>query len=288
MGARLGKEGNRQALAHFHYFRPWDPAHVRARLSWKTEPAIRPIALIIDDTGFLKDRDASACVSRQHTGTAGKVTNCQAGVYLHLTSARASAAVDWRLFLPEPWDPASPKADRVTVARRECGIPASVGMQRSGSWPWTWSTRHSRGHRRAMAVADGGNTAAFCQGLEERGLHFVVGASTTVAHPGGAVPSVPLYSGTAARLRRVTPTLPGVRSSRSSTPDAVRADPCGGGRAPVRAPAAAVSTRMYGRFVVLRIRPAGRRIRKISRGPELPAWKQALGLAHFEGHTWNR
>jgi SRSO17 transposase len=34
-------------------------------------PAIKPTALIIDDTGFLKDGDASACVSRQCTGTAG-------------------------------------------------------------------------------------------------------------------------------------------------------------------------------------------------------------------------
>ncbi|MFE5190571.1 transposase, partial [Streptomyces sp. NPDC056628] len=59
-----------------------------------------PEALIVDDTGFLKDGDASACVSRQYTGTAGKVTNCQVGVSLHLATDHASAAVNWRLFLP--------------------------------------------------------------------------------------------------------------------------------------------------------------------------------------------
>lgn len=36
----------------------------------------------------------SACVTRQYTGTAGKVTNCQARVSLHLASDAASAAVN--------------------------------------------------------------------------------------------------------------------------------------------------------------------------------------------------
>ncbi|RPK54259.1 hypothetical protein EES42_43170 [Streptomyces sp. ADI95-17] len=128
MAARLGEDGNRQALAHFVTSSPWDAAHVRARLAWRMQPVIKPTALIIDDTGFLKDGDASACVTRQYTGTAGKVTNCQAGVSLHLASNGASVAVNWRLFLPGCWDPASPKADRAKVARRDkCAIPVQVG-----------------------------------------------------------------------------------------------------------------------------------------------------------------
>ncbi|MER7000874.1 transposase, partial [Streptomyces sp. NPDC000410] len=96
IAARLGEDGNRQALAHFITSSPWDPSHVRARLAWKMQDAVRPTALIIDDTGFLKDGEASVCVARQYTGTAGKVTNCQAGVSLHLASDHASAAIDWR------------------------------------------------------------------------------------------------------------------------------------------------------------------------------------------------
>jgi hypothetical protein len=99
MAARLGEDGNRQALAHFITSSPWDPAHARARLAWRMQEAIGVEALIVDDTGFLKDGDASACVSRKYTGTAGKVTKCQVGVSLHLASDRASAAVNWRLFL---------------------------------------------------------------------------------------------------------------------------------------------------------------------------------------------
>ena len=82
MAARLGEDGNRQALAHFITTSPWDPAHIRARLAWRMEAAIRPTALIFDDTGFLKDGTASACVSRQYTGTAGRIENAQVAVYL--------------------------------------------------------------------------------------------------------------------------------------------------------------------------------------------------------------
>ncbi|CAL9337293.1 IS701 family transposase ISSav4 [Streptomyces sp. enrichment culture] len=128
MAARLGEDGNRQALTPFITSSPWNAAHVRARLAWRMHEAIAPEALIVDDTGFLEDGDASACVARQYTGTAGKVTNCQVGVSVHLATDRASAAVNRRLFLPGSWDPVSPQADAVKVARRaRCGIPAQVG-----------------------------------------------------------------------------------------------------------------------------------------------------------------
>lgn len=56
---------------HFVTSSPWDPAQVRARLTWRIQPVVRPTALIVNDTGFLKDGDASACVTRQYSGTAG-------------------------------------------------------------------------------------------------------------------------------------------------------------------------------------------------------------------------
>ncbi|MGW5274942.1 transposase, partial [Streptomyces sp. NPDC004044] len=51
MAARLGEDGNRQALAHFITTSPWDPAHIRAKLAWRMEGMIRPEALVFDDTG---------------------------------------------------------------------------------------------------------------------------------------------------------------------------------------------------------------------------------------------
>ncbi|MFD8414001.1 IS701 family transposase [Streptomyces sp. NPDC059650] len=276
MAARLGRDGNRQALAHFVTSSPWDPAHVRAKLAWRMQPVIRPAALVIDDTGFLKDGDASACVTRQYTGTAGKVTNCQAGVSLHLASDHASAAVDWRLFLPRSWDPASPEADPAKVARRTtCGIPPEAGHVEK--WQLALDMvdeTRSWGVDVPVAVADGGygDTAAFRLGLQERGLHYVVGVSTTVtAHPGDAVPLTPPYSGTG---RRPAAKYPEPAQSVKSLvievgKHAARPVQWRGGSRPGTGRSG--FKRMYSRFVALRIRPAGREIRKAVEGPELPA-----------------
>ena len=37
--------------------------------------------LVIDETGFLKQGKASCGAARQYTGSAGKITNCQIGVF---------------------------------------------------------------------------------------------------------------------------------------------------------------------------------------------------------------
>jgi SRSO17 transposase len=52
MAARLGEDGNRQALANFITTSPWDAAHIRAQLAWRMEEAIGPDALVFGDTGF--------------------------------------------------------------------------------------------------------------------------------------------------------------------------------------------------------------------------------------------
>ncbi|NUV45188.1 IS701 family transposase, partial [Streptomyces sp. CAI-24] len=201
MAARLGEDGNRQALAHFITSSPWDPAHVRARLAWRMQDAIDAEALIVDDTGFLKDGDASACVSRQYTGTAGKVTKCQVGVSLHLANDRASTAVNWRLFLPASWDPTSPEADADKVARRgRCQIPAHVGHVEK--WQLALDMideAQSWGVDVPLVVADAGygDAAAFRLGLEERNLPYAVGISSRhTAQPASARPVQPAYTGT--------------------------------------------------------------------------------------------
>ncbi|MGW3140990.1 transposase [Streptomyces sp. NPDC001139] len=77
-------------------------------------------------------------MARQYTGTAGKVTNCQAGVSLHPASDSASAAVGWRLFLPESWDQPRPRPIRARwPAERRAVFPKRSVMSRSCSWPWT-------------------------------------------------------------------------------------------------------------------------------------------------------
>jgi SRSO17 transposase len=68
--------------------------------------------LVIDETGFLKQGKASCGVSRQYTGSAGKITNCQIGVFAAYVSRHGHAFVDRALYLPKSWtdDPARLKA----------------------------------------------------------------------------------------------------------------------------------------------------------------------------------
>ena len=59
--------------------------------------------LIIDETGFLKKGTRSAGVARQYSGTAGRVENCQIGVFLAYASAQGHALIDRELYLPKEW-----------------------------------------------------------------------------------------------------------------------------------------------------------------------------------------
>jgi SRSO17 transposase len=60
--------------------------------------------LAVDETGFLKKGKMSAGVARQYTGTAGRVENCQVGVFLAYAGPDgARALIDRELYLPEKW-----------------------------------------------------------------------------------------------------------------------------------------------------------------------------------------
>ena len=60
--------------------------------------------LAVDETGFLKKGRMSAGVARQYTGTAGRVENCQVGVFLaYCAPDGARALIDRELYLPAKW-----------------------------------------------------------------------------------------------------------------------------------------------------------------------------------------
>src|SRR6476661_6339646 len=71
--------------------------------------------LVIDETGFLKQGKASCGVARQYTGSAGKITNCQIGVFAAYVSGKGHAFIDRALYLPQAWadDPARRAAAHV-------------------------------------------------------------------------------------------------------------------------------------------------------------------------------
>jgi SRSO17 transposase len=60
--------------------------------------------LVIDETGFLKKGKKSVGVQRQYSGTAGRIENCQIGVFLTYTSRGGDhTLVDRELYLPKSW-----------------------------------------------------------------------------------------------------------------------------------------------------------------------------------------
>jgi SRSO17 transposase len=75
--------------------------------------------LVVDETGFLKKGTHSVGVARQYSGTAGRVENCQVGVFLGYASPLGQALIDRRLYLPDAW-----AADE--ARRRQVRVPEPV------------------------------------------------------------------------------------------------------------------------------------------------------------------
>src|SRR4051812_47091822 len=75
--------------------------------------------LVLDETGFIKKGTKSVGVQRQYSGTAGRIENCQIGVFLGYAGQHGHALIDRALYLPEVWanDP---------VRRSAAGVPEEV------------------------------------------------------------------------------------------------------------------------------------------------------------------
>ena len=95
---------------------PWRQQAVLGRSHWNAdalremvrEYALETLAspgavLVIDETGFLKQGVRSCGVGRQYTGSAGKITSCQIGVFAAYVSDRGCAFIDRQLYLPKEW-----------------------------------------------------------------------------------------------------------------------------------------------------------------------------------------
>lgn len=78
--------------------------------------------LIVDETGFLKKGTKSVGVKRQYSGTAGRIENCQIGVFLCYATSRGAALIDRALYLPQDW---ASDAER----REEAGVPEEIAFQ---------------------------------------------------------------------------------------------------------------------------------------------------------------
>jgi SRSO17 transposase len=130
--------------------------------------------LVVDETGFLKKGTKSVGVTRQYSGTAGRIENCQVGVFLGYATSRGRAMLDRSLYLPKEWaddahrrkaagvPPATRFATKLVLARRmiERAVAAGVAAK--------WVT----------ADAVYGSDYGFRTALEDLGLGYVVGVRT--------------------------------------------------------------------------------------------------------------
>jgi SRSO17 transposase len=130
--------------------------------------------LVVDETGFLKKGTKSCGVARQYSGTAGRIENCQVGVFLGYATARGRAMLDRALYLPKEWAAAASRrkvagvpravrfATKLVLARRMIERAVTAGV------PARWVT----------ADAVYGSDYGFRSALEEMGLGYVVGVRT--------------------------------------------------------------------------------------------------------------
>ncbi len=147
--------------------------------------------LVLDETGFVKKGTKSVGVQRQYRGTAGKVENCQLGVFLAYVTAPGQVLLDRRLYLPPAWadDPARRVEAKVPEAVTFQTLPQLGQAMLEQAWaqpiPHAWVTADERY----------GSVPSFLAALEERGTPYVIavpattrvwGADTTmVAGPAG-------------------------------------------------------------------------------------------------------
>ena len=218
MAGRLGVD--HQQLQQFVTSSTWDYGEVRRRVARWADEFVVPQAYVIDDTGFPRDGADSPGVARMYSGTLGKTGNCQIGVSVHAVTDWASAAIDWRLFLPASWDDTatgdSGAAAGIRRRRARCKVPSEVrhrekwrlaldmldeitGAEPAGGWGLP--------RRPVTADAGYGEITAFRLGLEARGLPYVVAVkAATSAYLASAAPQTMDYTG---RGRPPVPPLPG-------------------------------------------------------------------------------
>jgi SRSO17 transposase len=145
--------------------RPYGVQHLLGRADWDADAVRDDLTayalehlgdpdgvLIVDETGFLKKGAKSAGVQRQYSGTAGRIENCQVGVFLAFVGRRGRAFLDRELYLPKEW---AEDADR----RAEAGIPEGV----------RFATKPALAQRMVERALDAGVRASWVTGDEVYG-----------------------------------------------------------------------------------------------------------------------
>ncbi len=182
---------------------PWRQQAILGRGRWEAD-ALRDVVreyalealsdpdavLVIDETGFLKQGKSSCGVGRQYTGSAGKVTNCQIGVFAAYVSRHGHAFIDRALYLPKAWTDDKARLAAAHVPK-ELGFATKprlavqmIGRAIAANVPFAWVAADSVYGVGELETA-----------LRRAGKGYVLGVSATHQfHSWGRTPAV---SGTA-------------------------------------------------------------------------------------------
>src|SRR3954470_20687583 len=128
----------------------WDADALRDRIRADVIEAFgdRDGVLVVDETGFLKKGEHSVGVARQYSGTAGRIENCQIGVFLAYASRYGQALIDRRLC---PAGSLGPGREQAGQGRRAGG-----GCLRDQAADGLRIDRPSARCRRALCLGAGG------------------------------------------------------------------------------------------------------------------------------------
>jgi SRSO17 transposase len=164
----------------------WDEDEVRDRLIGYVAAELGDPGgvLIADETGFLKSGRQSAGVQRQYTGTAGKITNCQIGVFLaYAVPARGRRVlIDRELYLPRSWREdegrcaAAGIPGELEFATKPALAQKMVERAIKAGLPFAWFTADE-------AYGDNGKLRDWLQGA---GIAYVVAVACDTQVPAGA------------------------------------------------------------------------------------------------------
>ena len=159
-------------IQHFLGRAKWDADEVRDDLQqYVVEHLARKDGvLIVDETGFFKKGTKSAGVGRQYSGTAGRIENCQIGVFLAYRTSRGHALIDRELYLPKAWCEDRPRC-------REARIPDTKPFATKPALACEMLKRAVAARIPARWVAADevyGSDSKFRNLLEKRGLNYVV------------------------------------------------------------------------------------------------------------------
>lgn len=173
--AEQAGEATPYAMQQFIYRSEWSADDVRDEArGYAVEHLGDPKGvLVVDETGFLKKGKHSAGVARQYSGTAGRIENCQIGVFLGYVSPKGRTMIDRDLYLPKEW------TDDPERCRR-AGIPEEISFRTKPELAGVMVDRALAGGVSAQWLTGDsvyGDNPTLRADLEARPLSYVLGIS---------------------------------------------------------------------------------------------------------------